>query len=817
MTAQNIGAMKATIGLDVSQFESGAKSAGRTLKQFSDSVSRSFAAAKAAASGASSFDELRASIDPAFAATQKYAAIQRELAGMVESGAVSQRAANLVLEQAAAKYMGVETAAEQTARAQRASSAAVDAATRGYTALRAQVDPLYAASKRYEQALETLNAAQAAGVISDQERARTLKLLDAQMISADRATAVATQGVGRFAPAITNASFQVQDFAVQVASGQSALMAFSQQAPQLLGAFGFTGKLALWGAAAGTVVAVLAALAPVLMKTGDAAKSADDAMSDLRDSASALNDTTSLLTMSATELAEKYGRYAGQVREAARALSVLQVAQAKADLGSAIASASDALDQFAGKANTAFSSGITTAQAIVNIRDALKVTGPEAVGLAGAFDQLKRAVGFEAQVAALTEVDRLLAAAGASADDLPGPLRLALIEARNAQIAMADLAASAEDADRAARSLASVNMSENISAAAGQAQLLASQFGIALALAQQLAGVSTKKPVGGDRGLGFGLPGVEDPVIGGSTGLGFGDNPGSGSRDPVFNPYVPPVITAERGGGGGGGEKPEKDPTEDLFRSTEEQIAKLRLETSLLGRVSEEASKAKIEFDLLADAKRKGIEVTDSLSARITAEAEELAKVQAAYDAARMHMEFMNEMSDTLKDGLSNAFGQIVTGAEDAEDALRNLAASLLSMAANRLIGSAFDQVFASIGFANGGVFSGGNVVPFARGGVVTSPTLFPMRNGTGLMGEAGPEAIMPLTRGSDGKLGVKAPGGAAGGRSEVVVTLSPELEGRILKQAEGQSIAITQAGVAQLDKALPIRFDQIAKSPRRR
>jgi len=56
---------------------------------------------------------------------------------------------------------------------------------------------------------------------------------------------------------------------------------------------------------------------------------------------------------------------------------------------------------------------------------------------------------------------------------------------------------------------------------------------------------------------------------------------------------------------------------------------------------------------------------------------------------------------------------------------------------------------------------SHGNVVPFANGGVVTSAAMFPMAGGKrGLMGEAGPEAIMPLKRGSDGKLGVAVGGG---------------------------------------------------------
>ncbi len=64
--------------------------------------------------------------------------------------------------------------------------------------------------------------------------------------------------------------------------------------------------------------------------------------------------------------------------------------------------------------------------------------------------------------------------------------------------------------------------------------------------------------------------------------------------------------------------------------------------------------------------------------------------------------------------------------------------------------------------FEKGGAFSGGRMTAFAKGGVVDGATTFPMRGGTGLMGEAGPEAIMPLTRGADGSLGVRAQGGRA-------------------------------------------------------
>ncbi len=57
---------------------------------------------------------------------------------------------------------------------------------------------------------------------------------------------------------------------------------------------------------------------------------------------------------------------------------------------------------------------------------------------------------------------------------------------------------------------------------------------------------------------------------------------------------------------------------------------------------------------------------------------------------------------------------------------------------------------------AHGNVYGRQGLMPFAHGGIVTSPTLFPFANGIGLMGEAGPEAILPLSRDANGDLGVK-------------------------------------------------------------
>ncbi|WP_261331556.1 phage tail tape measure protein [Maritalea mobilis] len=149
----------------------------------------------------------------------------------------------------------------------------------------------------------------------------------------------------------------------------------------------------------------------------------------------------------------------------------------------------------------------------------------------------------------------------------------------------------------------------------------------------------------------------------------------------------------------------------------------------------------------------------------------------------------VQSMSRAIGGGLRRAFDGLVFDGMRLSDALRTVATSMIDAAYNAamrpvqtaiggVISNGINGLMSSIlPFEKGGAFSGGRVTPFARGGVVSGPTPFAMRGGLGLMGEAGPEAIMPLTRGPDGRLGVQAAGG--GGAVSVTMNITtPDVQG---------------------------------------
>ena len=156
----------------------------------------------------------------------------------------------------------------------------------------------------------------------------------------------------------------------------------------------------------------------------------------------------------------------------------------------------------------------------------------------------------------------------------------------------------------------------------------------------------------------------------------------------------------------------------------------------------------------------------------------------------------VNVLSSGIGGGLRRAFDGLVFDGAKLSDALKSVAKSLadtvygiaMKPVQNALGGAIASGLSGLLGgimpFEMGGSFAQGRVMPFAKGGVVSQATPFAMRGGQGLMGEAGPEAIMPLARGADGRLGVQTSG--RGGSVTVVMNITtPDVQGFQRSQAQ--------------------------------
>jgi TP901 family phage tail tape measure protein len=156
-------------------------------------------------------------------------------------------------------------------------------------------------------------------------------------------------------------------------------------------------------------------------------------------------------------------------------------------------------------------------------------------------------------------------------------------------------------------------------------------------------------------------------------------------------------------------------------------------------------------------------------------EADSLARFLSDFDAAFQELDAkakaqadkMNDIykgiGDSIQSGVVDALTAAVDGtkslAEVASATLKDIGSMFLKLGVNQLfnsLGSGGGFLGKLFGSAKGNIIAQNKIVPFAKGGIVGEPTIFPLGNGTGLMGEAGPEAIMPLKRGPGGRLGVE-------------------------------------------------------------
>lgn len=270
----------------------------------------------------------------------------------------------------------------------------------------------------------------------------------------------------------------------------------------------------------------------------------------------------------------------------------------------------------------------------------------------------------------------------------------------------------------------------------------------------------------------------------------------------------------------------------DFQTKTDELAAKLTKDKNALAdlNVERELSAAAVELE------KEGISrlnpAYDELIAKRREVLEQAARnrgdlfggfAQGIKDYVQEGSNYFGQMRDVAKkalDGMSDALANwVTTGKLNFKDFARSVIADLVKIIAKQQIMNALAAVksggagtwlqaaASAFGFAHGGSFEQGGRRLFASGDVIDTATPFRFASGgkiqNGLMGEAGPEAIMPLERGANGKLGVRATG--AGGGGDVSI-------GSIVVQSDGGTSASDTTGqnAAQLGRLIGVKVREV-------
>ena len=467
--------------------------------------------------------------------------------------------------------------------------------------------------------------------------------------------------------------YQIGDFATQVASGQNALIAFTQQGTQLISGFG------PWGAVIGAAGAIVGALAVNLFRGSEGVESFDEAMDGWVDSLDGLEDSVETVMTPLDELREKYGEIDAAIRSAFEAQTQFAVFQARQGFRTTFGQlASDEnLDRLNPPLNPDTVMGVQFFRGrMQELRESLGLTEAEWDRLAEAMAGIQAAEltgTIEDQKVAVEEASRVMnELVDLSRDNLPDGFRELGNNLAETLLELRRMEKMIEDARDAG---------VPITGGAGDSDVEGGAAGDALTRSPRISSQ-------GDYGVIFDPPGVSDRTRNATIAGGYG---APGRRVPMPG-----------------------DPAQ---------------------------------------------------------------------------VEQMREIDRTL-DSIANRMERAVTSARTFDQAMQNILVTALEMAGTGLFGAGplgghFNEMFGvesggvigTLFNAQGNAFRGGRVTPFARGGVVSGATAFPMPGGLGVMGEAGPEAIMPLERGTDGRLGVRA----GGGQPHINVTMNittPDAEG---------------------------------------
>lgn len=379
-------------------------------------------------------DALRASLDPAYAALLRFNNGFDLLESSLASGAIKNEQYSKTLELLIRDYDGSSAAAREFATAQTALQGRLDS-------LRASYDPLFAASKRYEAAVDTLNSGLKAGMISINQYEAALETLGQQYLT----TGAQSKSLGIAAANTSNLFAQFNDIGVMMAAGQNPIQLALQQGTQISQVLtsistaggGVMGMLRALGAGFMSLISPITLLTVGIIAFGAAGfqwlmtlipetVTLADRMDDLRDSVAAYQEIASVASGTTAELTEQFGQSGVEIGKAAQILSDFVQARAITQMKDTIKALSEEYGGFSREALVA-SYSLSGAGGIMfeieatmsDLREQFQLGKQDAAQLTLALEAMSLASTPEAAIEASTRFNEVLLQIYGTAEKVP--------------------------------------------------------------------------------------------------------------------------------------------------------------------------------------------------------------------------------------------------------------------------------------------------------------------------------------------------------------------------------------------------------------
>lgn len=613
-----------------------------------------------------------------------------------------------------------------------------------------------------DEAFKVLTARMAELQRQNEALKRSLSGSGAALDGVRRAGGNAAAGLGKMGMLWQNLSYQVTDFAVQTSGGVDALRAFSQQAPQVAGALGAAGIGGAFGIAGLAVASLVAALAPAIatfFQTGQAAKSLNDQLKDLQENRLDLSS----LIVNQKQTVDDFAKLTKSGKEFAAAIIEMQRRTDQSAfkvLQQQLGELTKELQRWEGVDLFPSTQGgmQNLLRDIKNLEDEFGLSAMAAAELAPLIRQITDQPLGEGTEATLNRISDILSSAR---DDSPE------VNARISEIIgkMTELAQVAqqlggfdfsvpEDEPKKVTNIA--NQWESILKSVRNSN---EEFEAQIKLVNDI-GAKLSKP---KEEIDFIISRLSDrraadlfKELAADTETMSGGMVAAVQAIDQMGPSLEYLAGIRQMMNQAANEE-QWAAIAQLLKDAATPAEKVRLAMHEIRQEASNNQDLREAFDEFVKGAKLSQKETELLEKRLFGLKE---KGTDAIDS--IGIAIGNTLSTHVGNFVDTLFDAEASFTEMAQSMLRDIAKLItqmiiLAQLKAALAGTGFGDFLGITGSAKGNVFINGAIQPFANGGIVDRPTIFPMANGIGLMGEAGPEAIMPLSRGADGKLGVKS------------------------------------------------------------